>query len=371
MTNRISTESRWRAFDGRRILTAFCAFVALISQLPWIGFHARVLADAPAAASGSNSESTQTVDQTVGDPAAPGAPDLSRLDAFHAVQEANKKLLSGDADRALKLYDVAAKQQPDAREVALGRGLGHYAKQEFDLAKDEFLKAAAGKNDGLGADAAYAAAACDHAAALGAQGDPKGAVSKLENAMRGYRDVLSTHPEHPSARDADRKAAMTWRNLKQQMQQQQQKQEQDKNQSEKQDDQEQKDQDKSQDSQKASEKKEDQQKQQSKQNQDSEQNQNQQQQASSEQQQDQKDAAARNDEEKQDQKDADAKQDSDLSKDPQESREAKAMKEQKEEASREQAERKLREMMQAVRQRRKDHRETQQPVQVMPVDKDW
>jgi len=296
------------------------------------------------------------------------APDLDRLDAFHAVQEANQKLLSGDADRALELYDEAAKHEPDAREVALGRGLGHYAKQEFDLAKDEFLKAAAGKNDGLGADAAYAAAACEHAAALASQGDPKPAVSKLENAMRGYRDVLSTHPEHPSARDSDRKAATTWRELKRQLQQQQQKQQQNKDKNDKQDDQEKKEEQQKQDSQEDSEKQNKDQEQDSQQKQDSERKQDQQQQSSQ-----------KNDPKKDEQQQQASSEQQQEKQDPSESKksekehekEAQAIKEQKEDVSREQAERKLREMMQAVRQRKKDHRETKQPVQVMPVDKDW
>ncbi len=305
------------------------------------------------------------------EPSAPSvAPDLSHLDAFHAVQEANRKLLSGDADRALELYDQAAKHEPDAREVALGRGLGHYAKQEFDLAKNEFLKAAAGKNDGLGADAAYAAAACDHAAALASQGDPKPAVSKLENAMRGYRDVLSTHPEHPSARDADRKAATTWRELKRQLQEQQQKQQQNKDKGDKQDDQEKKEEEQQkQDSQKDSEKKDQDQKQDSQQKQDSEQKQDQQQQQSSQQSDPNKDEQQKQSSSEQQQKEQEPSESKQSEKEDE--KEAQAMKEQKEDVSREQAERKLREMMQAVRQRKKDHRETKQPVQVMPVDKDW
>lgn len=379
---RLAAAVSWR----RRARTLAAVIIVTVVILVFASaFPDRAIADDANRSVDGGSATGASSGETGGAPASAESPDLSALDAFHAVQEANRRLRAGEADRALELYDHAARRQPDAREIALGRGLAHYAKQEFDLAKEEFLKAAAGKNDPLAADAAYAASVCDHAAALASAGDAKPAMSKLENAMRGYRDLLSAHPDHASARDADRKAAAMWRELKRQLQQQSQQQ---KNDSDRQDQQsEPSSEPRSQDSQQSSDKQQDKQQQTSESNPSESEEKNQQQASqadASDREQPQKDAAAQqqteqsesqnasqqNEQQSPDAKEAQAKQDSESDQQPQDPRQVQAEKEEKE-ASREQAERKLREMMQAVRQRRKDHRETQPPVQVAPVDKDW
>ena len=265
------------------------------------------------------------------------------ISAPKAVREGNLLLKAGDAASALEHYRQAETAQPGAREIAFDRGLGHYALGQFDEARQAFEKAAGGAGDALADDAVYSAGACDHAEALAGGANPKAALSKLENAMQRYQSVLSRRPEHQAARDANYKAASMWRELKQKLEQQKQRQQQQNDQ------QDQNQQDEHQEKQQSSE-------------QQKENEQQEQQSAKNQQQQSQEQQA-----EKQQSASAEQKDNQD-----EQSEEVQAKEEeQKEDVSREQAERKLREMMQALRDRKKLRREEVKKIPISPVDKDW
>ncbi len=257
-------------------------------------------------------------------------PALADLDAHQAVREGNRWLIEENPTDALEAYRHAEGLQPDAREIAFVRGLAHYELDEFDQAREAFQRAATSTNDSLADDALYSLSTCDHAEALESLDNPELTLSMLESAMRRYHNVLANRPDHEAARDANLKAASMWRELKEQLQQQQ---------------------DQQQDSEQSNEDSKDQQPQEqddSKQQQDRQpdQPQDQEQQQESQQQPDPNDQA-------QEQQQQDSKA------------------EQQERVSREQAERKLREMMQAIRERKKVRREAVQTIPMTPVDKDW
>jgi len=269
------------------------------------------------------------------------------ISASKAVREGNLLLKAGDAASALKRYRQAETVQPSAREIAFDRGLGHYALGQFDEARQAFEKAAGGAGDALADDAVYSAGACDHAEAFAGGANPKAALSKLENAMQRYQSVLSRRPEHQPARDANYKAASMWRELKQKLEQQKQQQQQQQQQNDQQD---------------QNQQEENQEKQQQSSEQQKENEQQEQQSAENQEQQSQEQQA-----EKQQSASAEQKENQD-----EQSKEAQAKEEeQKEDVSREQAERKLREMMQAVRDRKKLRREEVKKIPISPVDKDW
>lgn len=265
------------------------------------------------------------------------------VSAPKAVREGNRMLKAGDAASALEQYRQAETLQPKAREIAFDRGLGHYALGEFDEAREAFEQAAGGEGDALADDAVYSAGASDHAEALAQATEPQLALSKLESAMQRYQSVLSRRPEHQAARDANYKAASTWRQLKQQLEQQKQQQN-----SDQQDQNKEGEEQENQDQQPSPQQNEDKpQEQQSAQNQD---------QQSQEQKSEQQESSSTEEQVKKEEQ----------------SKEMQAQQqEDKEQVSREQAERKLREMMQALRDRRKLKPEEVRKVPISPVDKDW
>jgi len=258
-----------------------------------------------------------------------------------AVREGNLLLKAGDAASALEQYRQAETLQPNAREIAFDRGLGHYALGQFDEAREAFEKAAGGEGDALADDAVYSAGASDHAEALAKATEPQLALSKLESAMQRYQSVLSRRPDHHAARDANYRAASSWRTLKQRLEQQKQ-QEQPNDQNEE------------------GEKQENQEQQPSQQQEEGEKNEQQsaqnQEQQNQEQRSEQQRSSSKEEQEKKEEqtKGAQAQQ-----------------QEEKEQVSREQAERKLREMMQALRDRKKLRPEEVRKVPLSPVDKDW
>jgi len=298
------------------------------------------------------------------------------LSAYEAVHHGNILLKSGDAEGALKLYDLAESEAPNAREIAFARGLSRYKLGEFAAARDAFQGAALGADDALADDAIYSEGTTYHAEALRAKDDPKHALSKLETAMERYQAVLAKQPDHAAARDANFKAASVWRQIKQQLQQQQQqgdpskpdesgeqndRQENQENSS----DDEQQDRQQEQDSSQSSESQEsgEQNPQSSGQEKPSETEQDQP--SHSDEQQSSESEQEKSPESEQEKLSQDAKPS-----DQQQDQEAAAQQEQRE-ASQEQAERKLREMVQAARQRSKNRRQRAERARVQPVDKDW
>ncbi len=270
---------------------------------------------------------------------------MTSTSAPKAVREGNRLLKAGDAASALEHYRQAETLQPDAREIAFDRGLGHFTLGDYDQAREAFEQAAGGESDALADDAIYSAGASEHAEALANEAQPQLALSKLESAMQRYQSVLSRRSDHLAARDANHKAAALWRTLKQQLEQQQQQQQQNNDQQDQNEEGEEQD---NQEQQPSQQQKDDQQKEQP-----SAQDQEQQSQEQ-ESQQEQSSSAEEQDQEEEQSKEEQAQR-----------------QEEKEQVSREQAERKLREMMQALRDRKKLKPEEVRKVPISSVDKDW
>ncbi|MEK6675212.1 MAG: tetratricopeptide repeat protein [Planctomycetota bacterium] len=274
------------------------------------------------------------------------------------MQDANRMLSEGQSLAALEAYHRAEKLLPDAPEIAFGRGLAHYRLKEMEEAREAFRKAATASDPSLSQDAKYSMATCDHAEALQSSADPQGAVTKLESAMQQYHDVLSANPRHEAAIDANLKAAASWRQLKQLLQQQQQQQQQD-------GDQKDKDQQEKQDQQQQDKQKQDQKKQEGDKQEQSEKEQ----QESSQEQKDPKSSQQEEGKEDQEKKQSSAKEEQKEQK-PSEAQEQQRA-EDKEKSSNEQAQRRLREMVQAMQQRKRNRAQQVQPIAPPPTEKDW
>ncbi len=273
---------------------------------------------------------------------------LAGLTARKAVHEGNRRLLANDPTGALEAYRHAEEQSPNASEIAFVEGLAQFDMKAYEQAREAFEASAATSTGPLANDARYSLGTCDHAEALDHLDDPQAALPLIEKAIRRYQGVLADDTEHDAARDAMLKAAAMRRQIKQQMQQQQQQQQQSDDSQEKKDDQ---NQDQQQQQSEGDQEKQDQNEQE--QGEDQEQKP----QDSSEQQEgEQQDKPS----EGQDQQSSDAEE----QKQPSEAQE-------KEQVSREQAERKLREMMQAIRDRKKSRREVVRPQAGVAVKKDW
>lgn len=257
------------------------------------------------------------------EPESPEPP--NNLDAYEAVREGNRFLTQGEAAKALELYAQAQQQRPDARELAFVQGLGHYALGEYDAAREKFEAAVAGRADALADDALYSEGACYHAQALANMQDAQQALGGLEAAMQRYHGVLANQPDHPAARDANIKAATVWRKLKAQLEQQE-----------------------------SQPQPSDQEQEGEEQNHES-----------------QRDQASPKQEQNQQEPSESSQQDEEPQTDGEQTEAQQTEANQQERISREQAERRLREMMQAVRQRKKDRRDPGVLVPVRPVEKDW
>jgi Ca-activated chloride channel family protein len=266
-----------------------------------------------------------------------------QLSARVAVQQGNQQLIEGNAPAALEAYAHAHDLRPDALEIPFVQGLGHFALKEYDEAKTAFEKAATSKDHALADDALYSVGTCYHAEALDKPDEPQAAIEKLENALQRYQSVLASQPQHEAARDATVKAASLRRQIKQMLQQQEQEKSECDNPKEGEEGEEEKKESES--SQKNDEKQ-----------------QEQQQQSDQSEQQEQSDSAEQQQGEQQESEQQQA-----------EGEEQQQMSEaqQQEDASREQAQRRLREMMQDMRERQKQRRSQPQPVRSTPVDKDW
>jgi Ca-activated chloride channel family protein len=270
-------------------------------------------------------------------PANAGAqmPSYDELNAPEAVREGNRLLLDDMPTPALEAYGYARSLEPEAREIDFVQGLAHFKLGEYEEARQAFENAATSTNDALVDDAIYSIGTTYHAEALQGAENPQETIAQLENAMQRYQTVLANRPDHAAAGDANYKAALMWRELRQQMEQQQQQQQQDGQCDNEQD----RDEQQQQQQQQGEQENQEQEKSQQQQPQEQEGQEEQQQTGEPEQQEEQQ-----------------ARQ---------------AQESQEEQVSREQAERQLREMMQALRDRKKEQRKTAQPVKVVPVEKDW
>lgn len=230
----------------------------------------------------------------------------------------------------MKAYKRAEELEPDAPEIAFVEGLAHYDLKEFSEAREAFLKAAASADYALADDALYSLGTCDHVEALEAADNPQAALGLLESAMRQYHNVLANQPDHQAARDANFKAASMWRQIKQQLQQQPQPQQ-------------------SQDGNEDEDKQEQEQESSPRDQQDG----------------DEEPQPQETDEQQGDQQDPQQPSSGEKETDPQ------SAAEQQEQIPREQARRKLREMMQALRDRQKLRKQRVPTLPATPVDKDW
>ncbi len=153
--------------------------------------------------------------------------ELSGLSASRAVRRGNEQLVAGQPAKALEAYRYAGQLDPQAREIGFVQGLAHFDLGEFDKARDAFRKVVAPADDDLTDDALCSLGVTDHREALETlEVNPRLALSLLENAMQRYHDVLAKQPDHRAARDANFKAASMWRDLKQRLEQRQQRQDQ-------------------------------------------------------------------------------------------------------------------------------------------------
>ncbi len=278
---------------------------------------------------------------------------LAKLTAPQAVAEGNRLLRSGDPEAALKAYAKAEELEPEAAEIPFVQGLAHFKAKRYDEARGEFTKVVAAKKNWLANDAMYSLGTCDHAEALETQQNPQAAIARLESAMQHYHGVLAKDPKHKAARDANAKAAQMWRQLKEQLEQQKQQQRQDQQNQENQE-------------QKESQDQKPEEKEQQNQNQEQEQQQqpgDKENQSAEPKQQESQQKEQQPDQQQQKESSAEQKDDQ-----PAESQEVEARQEQ---VSREQAQRRLREMMQALQQRKKARLEKVEKMPAQPVEKDW
>lgn len=267
------------------------------------------------------------------------------LSAREAVRQGNRMLMDGDTDGALAAYEHARSLRPDAHEIPFVQGLGHFAKQEYDAARDAFEKAATSRDRALAGDALYSIGTCYHKEALESVDDPKHAVEKLESAIQRYQTVLDGQEDHSAARDAIFKAATMRRRLKKIIDEQEQQREQEKDGS---------------DGQNEDEESSDQEQE----SRDGQQSDDQDQQSRDQQQQDQSPEDQQG--EQQDQEPSSSSDESDKKQDEQQQ-----SKQRQQDVSKEQAQRRQREMMQALRERLKQRRRPVRPMPVAPVEKDW
>jgi len=268
------------------------------------------------------------------------------------VREGNKLLLDDKPDLALEKYDLAKTLAPEAREIAFAEGLSHFKLGDYATAREEFSQVAGSAGDALADDALYSKGTCDHAEAIASTDNPEQAMGKLESAMRTYRDVLARNPNHQAARDANFKAASMWRQIKKQMEQQKQEQKKD---GEGDDDNEKKDDQEKQDEQEQSDQKSDE-----------DQEQSEQQESEDQQEEDQESS-----ESKQDKKEQEQKQEQSKSDEQKESDQQQAQQSEEEQVSQEQAERKLREMLQELKDRQKARKKPVKGVPPPRGGKDW
>lgn len=148
----------------------------------------------------------------------------AHLSAAQAVREGNRRLLDGMPASALEAYRHARKLEPDAREIDFSQGLALFELGRYEEAREAFENAVTSSSESLVDDAIYCVGTTYHAQALRVAGNLQEAIALIETAMQRYRTVLAHQPDHEAAGDANHKAARMWRSLKEQWRQQQQRQ---------------------------------------------------------------------------------------------------------------------------------------------------
>lgn len=344
----------------------FRAASMIAFALVWLG-HGGWVAAQSSAGDAADGVSTGADTGSSGSEKAPGDADespvgASSLSPAQRVLEGNRLLQQGELASALREYQQAKKAKPDALEIAFNEGLVHFQAGEYDEAREAFERATLSNDVELAENALYGLAACDHAEAL-AKKKPDEAISGLEKAMRQYHELLKSDRHNEDAREANRKAASMWRQLREIQQQQQQ---QNKDGDDKKEDKD------NQDQQKPKQQQQDQQNKDQKdqqQNKDQQQGKDQQQNKDEQQSQDQQQSEQQQSEQQQEKDKQNAEQQK--NKDKQQAKEADADAAKEHEAAlREQAERELRRMLDRIRHRLKRREAPPQPAP-LPVKKDW
>jgi hypothetical protein len=344
--------------SSRRLL-AVLVIVLLFATQPALGWQAA--SDGANVDKGPDSTANQSApsSEAPGGAVAPLRP--AARSARSLVEEGNRRFKAGQYDTALESYDEAKAQRPDSLEVEFDRGLSAFSLGRLDEARSAFERVTLSRDTDLAENAMYGLGACDHAEALArAEQNPKEAVTQLEQAMRRYHDVLSARPDHPLARDANYRAGLKWRQIKElmerQQQQQQQQQQGNENQEQSEDQQDQQQQDQ-----------QDQSEQNEKQDGEPQQSDDQQ-----DQQGQQEDQQQSNDQQAQESQQSDQQQDQQQqSEEKSEEEETAEQAEAKEDLSRDQAARELRRLMDQMRERKQERRQPIREIPAPPLEKDW
>jgi Ca-activated chloride channel family protein len=198
------------------------------------------------------------------------------------VEEGNKQLAAGKADKALEAYDRASGALPEEPILHFDRGAALYQLGKYPEAQKEFMHATEGHDPGLKADAYYN------------MGNSLMKQERYKDALDAYKHTLTLRPEDRRAKWNLELALRRLREEQEKKQQQQQQQQQQQDQKDQKKDQQQKDQQQKDQQQKDQQQKDQQQKdqQQKDQQQKDQQQQQQQQQQQDAQQQQQKEQQA-------------------------------------------------------------------------------
>lgn len=280
--------------------------------------------------------------------------------AHKAVSRGNEAFESGNFDRALRHYEEADKDSPEAAEVAFNKGAALYKKNDFPAAAEAFQSAAIQTDDPkLGGLAKYNLGNSTFRQAE-SQTDIKQAIESCKVSIGQYQDALQLDPNLKNAAENLEVARLR---LKALMDEQQRQQSQDQNQDDQNQDQEEQNQDSSDQSNQSDSS--EQQQQQDSENQDSE-NQQQQNEGGEEEQQQQGDEGEEEQQQQQEQQGEDGEEEEQQ---PQEGEEDKESGEEQQFRP-EMVNAEARSILDEEKDR-KDKRRIRVRVGGQPVDKDW
>lgn len=154
------------------------------------------------------------------------AQDPRRVAADH-VERGNGQLAEGNFAEALREYEAAQKELPDAPEAAYNRGIALYKLGHYQEAEAAFQDALAAGNAELEARAKFNLGRAAHASGIERfqQQDIPEAANQIGRAIGFYNDALQLMPEDADAKEnkaAAERMQIYLRKLMEQIQQQQQ-----------------------------------------------------------------------------------------------------------------------------------------------------
>jgi Ca-activated chloride channel family protein len=126
------------------------------------------------------------------------------------INDANRRLRSGEVDAAITAYQQASENAPDDSDLTYNLAVAQYRKGDVAAAGRLFHTAAAAEDDAVAAKARYNLGNCNFAAAIrDAEKDRAGAIKSLETAIGNYRSALDVEPTDADARaNIERAAAL-------------------------------------------------------------------------------------------------------------------------------------------------------------------